>query len=194
MPAESVDPGRYNALLAEWLLATVVASGETWWLVIDDLAAAPPGDNIVDFVGRLAKLAAREPGPIRVVLLGWDALLSADIEPHVMREQLGEIAVVDVREFLSEALARAGQTVPDAELERMARDLYLGAKPGDLRGLAFRVAELYDRITSSGPSPHRVPRVTSDDLALARAWEQQSVWSQVASRLKRDLQRSASAC
>ncbi len=152
MPAESVDPGRFNALLAEWLLATVVASGETWWLVIDDLAATPPADNVVDFVGRLARLAAREPGPIRVVLLGWDALLPADVEPYVVREQLGEIAVVDVREFLAEALARAGQDVPDAELDRIARDLYLGAKPGDLRGLAFRVAELYDRITSSGPA------------------------------------------
>ena len=32
--------------------------------------------------------------------------------------------------------------------------------------------------------------MTSDDVALARAWEQQSVWSQVANRLKRDLQRS----
>jgi hypothetical protein len=32
--------------------------------------------------------------------------------------------------------------------------------------------------------------VTSDDVALARAWEQQSVWSQVAGRLKRELQRS----
>ncbi len=32
--------------------------------------------------------------------------------------------------------------------------------------------------------------MTTDDVALARAWEQQSVWSQVANRLKRDLQRS----
>jgi hypothetical protein len=31
--------------------------------------------------------------------------------------------------------------------------------------------------------------VTSDDVALTRAWEQQSVWSLVANRLKRDLQR-----
>ena len=31
--------------------------------------------------------------------------------------------------------------------------------------------------------------MTSDDAALARAWEQQSVWSQVADRLKRELQR-----
>ena len=153
MPAETVEPARYNALLGQRLLATVMASGETWWLVIDDLAVASLGADMVDFVGRLATLTARAPRPMRLVLLGWDVPLPADVEPDVVREELGEIAIVDVHEFLAEALTRAGQTVPEAELHRMARDVYLGAKPGDLRGLAFRVAELYERITSSGPSP-----------------------------------------
>jgi Cdc6-like AAA superfamily ATPase len=151
MPAETAEPARYNALLGEWLLATVMASGETWWLVIDDLSAAPLGADVVDFVGRLATLTAGAPTPMRLVLLGWDAPLPAEVEPDVMREELGEIAIVDVREFLAEALAGAGQTLPEAELDMMARDLYLGSKPGDLRNLAFRVAEVYERITSNGP-------------------------------------------
>jgi Cdc6-like AAA superfamily ATPase len=138
--------------LGQWLLDAAMASGETWWLVIDDLAEARLGADMEDFVRRLATLTARAPRPVRLVLLGWDAPLPADVETDVVREELGQIAIVDVREYLAEALARAGQEVPEAELNRMARDLSLSAKPGDLRDLAFRVQELYDRITSSRPA------------------------------------------
>ena len=141
---EVEDVHRENSMLADSLVAEVDESGDEWWLVIDGFADEPASPDVVDLVTRLA--AGAEDGRVRMrlVLLGWNAPLPAK---RVYREDLDWLTRPDVREFLAQSV---GARISEAEIDAAVATIFARIKPDDLNGLATRVTEVYQRLTSDG--------------------------------------------
>jgi hypothetical protein len=94
----------------------------TYWIVIDEFNKVPVSQQAADFFKELATRVSTTLTNVRLVLLGYNDTLSTNVEPGVIREQVGYLGEEDLKIYFAELYRLIGRP-DDAEgiAESLAR-------------------------------------------------------------------------
>jgi hypothetical protein len=115
-PPPEDDRQKWNGYAALWLVSRAAAEGGRWWFVLDGLNHLAPTSPVHDFVQELAlSILTTKRARIRLVLLGYEGQLPADLRRRYLFEEVRKVTEPDLREFFTSYFCERNGATPDAE-------------------------------------------------------------------------------
>lgn len=99
------------------------------WIVIDAFNSVVATQSTLDLVKELCIRISRALPRFRLVLLGFDAALPGDIEPHLDREEIAPIWIDEVTEFFANAFAQQQLPIDVEEIAGAVARVLAGLDP-----------------------------------------------------------------
>ncbi|AFM17724.1 hypothetical protein Mycch_2970 [Mycolicibacterium chubuense NBB4] len=124
------QPDTHVRMLSRWFKTNATARvGTVRWLVIDDVSAVYMTEACQRMAAELANAAATaEAGMLRIVLLGYSGILSADAEGYVSREHIVYLDAEALKAYFKDLAASVGEDL-DSEAVEMLVSQAAGAPP-----------------------------------------------------------------
>ena len=104
-----------------------LAPTTTYWVVIDEFNKVPVSQQAADLFKELATRVSTTLTNVRLVLLGYSETLPTNVEPGVIREQVGYLVEDDVKLYFAELYRTIG-------------------RPDDVEGIAGSFARVRDKL------------------------------------------------
>jgi hypothetical protein len=155
-PPRDGQAPRWNHDLVSWLVGDIEAADEPAWIVIDGFDHISPRQEIVELVTSLAERAARKCVKLRVILLGWSAMLPPPLEARVLHERIMPMRREVMDDFFTQFLEHKKQP-PSPETVRRAVETLEQEVSGDYVGDLRRISAGAVAIARTMASPEREP-------------------------------------
>jgi serine/threonine-protein kinase len=144
MPAQRDTTSRFIHELARWLIQLARAGDKDWWWIFDGVSSQPISSDLKYLIEVLAREVVVQ-ADVRLILLGFDEPLPANIERDVYREDLTEIGESEIRELIADLLANTdGKAFAERIDVLLKYVLEVGAVPANTRlaTLSLRLEQL----------------------------------------------------
>jgi len=129
-------------VLAQWLVAAFVNSGERWWIVLDGFEHPDVPSATHDLLGLLMETAQSPDlrGRLVSILLAYDTrMVPTRLLPHVLVEQLTPLSHSDVASFFERYLRGLGKTNDHALITELSIRAMKETQQNGLAGLNHAV-------------------------------------------------------